>query len=134
MKTCQQCKDSKTCGAPLVSAETEQGVCPLFSWPTYTLWSYDVWGNAEDGYEVNDRSAYCRDLEIETTHNVYNKGTDAEFSDDLPSDRQILDALQREYFRNDVTLDKLEIDGDDQSIYITAARDGRPICGLELNE
>ena len=22
---------------------------------TYEVWSYDVWGNAEDGYEVNDR-------------------------------------------------------------------------------
>ena len=23
---------------------------------TYRVWSYDVWGNDEDGYSVNDRS------------------------------------------------------------------------------
>jgi len=23
---------------------------------TYTVWSYDTWGNDEDGYSVNDRS------------------------------------------------------------------------------
>ena len=23
---------------------------------TYQLWSLDVWGNADDGYDVNDRS------------------------------------------------------------------------------
>jgi hypothetical protein len=24
--------------------------------PTIEIWTYDVWGNEEDGYEVNDRS------------------------------------------------------------------------------
>ena len=31
--------------------------------PTVELWTYDVWGNEQDGYEVNDRSKIA---EIET--------------------------------------------------------------------
>jgi hypothetical protein len=29
-----------------------------------TLWSYDVWGNEEDGWEVNDRCALDRDIDV----------------------------------------------------------------------
>ncbi len=90
---------------------------------SYTLWSYDVWGNAEDGYDVNNRSAYCRDLEIETPIGFASNG-------------QILDALIGcGYFRQDVTLMKIEIT-DDTGTYIDIVdvKDARPICGLELNE
>ena len=27
----------------------------------WELWNYDVWGNAKDGFEVNDRSCFDRE-------------------------------------------------------------------------
>lgn len=47
---------------------------------TYTLWSLDVWGNAEEGFEVNDRSAWSRDFVIE-------------HEGDAPTDAEVLRAL-----------------------------------------
>lgn len=41
---------------------------------TYTLWSYDVWGNEEDGWEVNDRCALDRNLELPSTNSTDEEG------------------------------------------------------------
>jgi len=84
----------------------------------YRLWSYDVWGNADDGYEVNDQINYGI-VEIE---------------EDIPSDEDIVEALRGFYLKDDITVDDVEIDGDGQSIYVHDAEDGRPICVLELIE
>jgi hypothetical protein len=101
----------------------------------YELWSYHVWGNAEDGYEINDRDCYCRSVEVETTPHTYNKGTDKEFSDDLPANGQIMAALKLcGYLVHSCRLDMLEIDGDGESIYITESADGRPLCELLPHE
>jgi hypothetical protein len=85
----------------------------------WECWTYDVLGNARDGYEVNDRSCFDRgyslDLEIET-HNV---GTEREFQSASPSDEQI-----KEVFGASC---KIETDGDDLTIYVTRERDGYPI-------
>ena len=86
---------------------------------TWEAWTYDVWGNAKDGYDVNDRScldrAYPMRLRVET-HNV---GTPHEFDSAHPSDSQI----QRCFGVRCA----IETDGDDRVVYVTRARDGYPL-------
>lgn len=85
---------------------------------SYTLWSYDVWGNETDGFDVNDRSAYSRDVSMP----------------DQPTDKHILLALKRcGYLLNSVKLSDLDISGDDICIYIDDAKNGRPLCGFKRN-
>lgn len=74
----------------------------------YELWSYDVWGNAEEGYEVNDRS--CEDRK------VLFRCKDGE----CPTLCQIANRLGCK--PSDITLD-----GDDTSIYVNASDDGKPL-------
>ncbi len=101
---------------------------------SYELWSYDVIGNAKDGYEVNDRSCFSRDCQINTTKAEYNKGTEQEFTENAPSDSQILSALQSiGFLNNKVQVSDLDIDGDDKNLYITEAKDSYPLCELQLN-
>jgi len=99
----------------------------------YNVWSLDVWGNSQDGYDVNDRSCFPGAVEFPTTHEVYNEGTEHEFSDDWPSDIQILETLQEIGFFNDsCTLDKIDIEGESEfNLYIDSSRDGYPVCQLE---
>lgn len=46
--------------------------------PTYKLYSYDVWGNEEDGFEVND---------------IYPTGMEIELEDEEDNDEEMLRAL-----------------------------------------
>lgn len=86
---------------------------------TWEVWTYDVWGNANDGYEVNDR--YCLeraheiDLLIETT-DAHELGT---FKHASPTDKQIRAAFGIRC--------RFETDGDDVTIYVNRSRDGYPI-------
>lgn len=59
---------------------------------TYTLWTYDVWGNARDGWEVNDRCKHGT-VEIRCKVEVFNHGTDMEFANWEPTDRQLSRAV-----------------------------------------
>ena len=99
----------------------------------YNVWSLDIWGNETDGYEMNDRSCFQRDVEFPTTHKIYNQGTPQEFSDDWPTDQQILNKLiEIGYLNNNVSLADLEIDGDpNYSKYVDESKDGKPLCQLE---
>jgi len=77
---------------------------------SYELWFYDVWGNAEDGYEVNNRFCNNRNLEIECA------------DDTGPTMAQIAEILG---------CDESEIEdggGDDMVIYIDESADGKPLC------
>jgi hypothetical protein len=82
--------------------------------------TYGVWGNARDGYEVNDvyRRSQPETLMLEVT--TYNVGTLQEFESATPSDRQI---------RRVFGLGRIQIDtdGDDITIYVNRARDSYPI-------
>jgi hypothetical protein len=89
---------------------------------TWELWSYDVWGNAEDGYDVNDRSCIDRELRIRCKVQINNAGTPAEFASASPSDYQL-----GRIFGTQAALDT---DGDDLSIYVSRARDGYPLGAL----
>lgn len=88
----------------------------------WEVWTYDVWGNARDGYDVNDR--YCHDraypltLEVET----FNPGTPHAFNGATPSDKQL-----REVFGVNC---RITTDGDDLTIYVSRDRDSYPIGEL----
>lgn len=86
-----------------------------------TVWSmrtYDVWGNARDGYEVND-SYDAGEVELRIPQTRYNVGTPSEFVGAYPTDRQI----KRAFGVNC----RIETEGDDMTVYVNRMRDGYPI-------
>lgn len=87
---------------------------------TWEIADYDVWGNARDGYDVNDVYRHG-EIELRIAVEVNNAGTPQEFLSAYPSDSQIRKALGLRRF-------KIETDGDDLNIYVNRARDGYP-CG-----
>ena len=85
----------------------------------WEVWHYDVWGNAEDGYEVNDRSCSDRCLELVCEVLTANTGTPNEFQYAEVSDAQVKAALGLEGKR-------IETDGDDATIIANGANTGKP--------
>jgi hypothetical protein len=79
----------------------------------WKVWGLDVWGNEEDGYDVNDR---------------YDHGIICII--DEPTDEEILKAVDLDY-RNP---SKFDIDGDDGYLHIERVRDGRPLLQLERED
>jgi len=90
----------------------------------WEVWEYDVWGNDADGYEVNDRVCINHSLEITLNVTVNNPGTPQEFASAYPTNRQIRKAL---LIKPRV---KLDLDGDDVSIYVAAKKNGYPLGDL----
>ena len=92
---------------------------------TWEVWTYDVWGNARDGYEVNDRHCASREYAIAVPIETCNPNTPHAFDHAYPTVRQIRAALG-------VTGEPygVEVDGDDLTIYVTRGRDGYPIGEL----
>ena len=101
----------------------------------YDVWSLDVWGNTDEGYSINDRSCFSRDVEFPTTHNIYNEGTKQEFSDDWPTNKQIIDTLKEiGFLSDDADVSNIDIDGNyEYSLYLEDSTDGYPICQLEIS-
>ena len=91
---------------------------------TWTCWTYDVWGNARDGYDVNDRSCFDREYHLTLTVETHNVGTPHEFTSASPTDQQIRDVFGIHRFT------KIETEGDDLNITVSRARDGYPIGEL----
>ena len=88
----------------------------------WEVWTYDVWGNRKDGYEVNDRYCQSRDVEIYCTINKWNVDTPHAFESAGPSDYQLQQVFSVRC--------KLDTDGDDMTIYVNRASDGYPIGEL----
>ncbi len=88
---------------------------------TWEVWTYDVWGNEEEGFEVNDRSCIDRNLELILDIEVNNPGTPQEFLSANPTNQQIREALGVK------PRIKLELDGDDTYIYVNAEKNGFPL-------
>lgn len=86
---------------------------------TWALIDYfDVWGNAEDGWDVNNVSKEFDDLVI---------------ADDA-TDQDIIDYLiSIGYLAHGVTTDDIVIEDGGDYIEFFAAEDGRPICRLDRN-
>ena len=87
---------------------------------TWECWAYDVWGNARDGWDVNDRSCFDRAATLTLKVKVNNPGTPDEFESAYPSDGQIQTLFG-------IGRTKIETDGDDLVVYVNRARDGYPI-------
>lgn len=85
---------------------------------TWELRTYDVWGNARDGYEVND-SYNAGEIELRIPQTRHNVGTPSEFLSAYPSDRQI----KRTFGVNC----RIATYGDDVHIEVERERDGYPI-------
>ncbi len=89
-----------------------------------TVWeiaTYDVWGNADDGFEVNDVYR-CGTTEIACKIEVNNRGTPQEFKSAHPSNYQIKKVFG--------TRSRIDTDGDDMVIYVNRSRDSYPIGEL----
>lgn len=86
----------------------------------WEVWDHDVWGNAKDGYEVNDRSCICRDYPLRLKVQTANPGTPQEFKYAEPTDAQIRRALGIRWIR-------IETNGDSVYITVDRASDGYPI-------
>ena len=86
---------------------------------SWECWTYDVWGNARDGYDVNDRSCFDRDAKLRIAVTVNNPGTEHAFTSAYPTDRQIKALFGLRC--------RIATDGDDLNIYITRERDGYPL-------
>ncbi len=87
----------------------------------WEVWTYDVWGNARDGYDVNDRCCICRKYEMRLLVEVNNADTVSEFKSAYPTEKQIREALGLRRIQ-------LDLDGGDTTIYVNASKDGYP-CG-----
>ncbi len=89
------------------------------SWKVAT---YDVCGNARDGYEVND--VYRQgSVDLVLTVQIANEGTPHAFEHASPTDAQLREVFGCPRIR-------LETSGDDLTIYVNRARDGYPIGEL----
>ena len=101
---------------------------------SYELWFYDVWGNEEDGFEVNDRRNSSRDFVIPTMPKTYNRGKPGQFTDFVPSNKEILQALvDAEELKPLALSADIDIDGDGEYFYLTEGN-GFPLCELLLNK
>lgn len=89
---------------------------------TWRIWTFDVWGNAKDGYEVNNRYSHGT-VELRIPQTRHNIGSSQEFLSASPSDRQI----KRAFGVNC----RVDTDGDDLHIEVTRQRDGYPIGSME---
>ena len=86
----------------------------------FRLWTYDVWGNARDGFDVNDRYSHGY-VEIVCKHEVFNAGTPHEFETFEPTDRQLSRAAG---------FSRAAWEGQDGTYYAEDSRNGRPIGEL----
>jgi hypothetical protein len=78
------------------------------------IWEYDVWGNENDGYEVNDRSCTARKQAI------MKKAWDSE--------KEMIELSRRFFFIDDDA--EIELSGDDFTIYVDA--DNKPVGEFQL--
>jgi len=88
----------------------------------YTLRSYDVWGNDQDGYDVND-SFVVGEVRIRCRAQKHNVGTAHEFVDYVPTERQLALAVGER---------GLVWSGEpDETLYAETKR-GKPVCELRF--
>jgi hypothetical protein len=85
----------------------------------YKLYTYDVWGNARDGFEVNDFYAHGT-ITINVKPETYNKGSPHEFTSHEPTSLQLSRA---------VGVRGVEWEGESgYALYATKKSNGKPVC------
>ena len=119
----QGCSSKEGCGSKKKSTKEGIGVGVKDSGKYYELVDYfDVWGNEEDGWEVNNQTVWDGADDIYMSADT----TETELIDYLKSIR---------YLDDNVKESDLYIDwGDGDFIEIFKADDMMPICSLRLNE
>ena len=91
---------------------------------TYEIYRYDVWGNARDGWEVNDVWRTHAKIHVICKRKRYNVGTPQEFSTYAPTDRQLNRALGAR---------GLLWDGEtEHTLFAARKRDGKPVGELRF--
>ena len=95
---------------------------------TWDVWTYDVWGNAEDGYDVNDRSCIARDLSIPAVVKTH----ECIINDSTP---HVIESAEitESHIRNALGIKPkwpIDVDGDDVSLYVACGKTGRPLGEL----
>lgn len=88
----------------------------------YRLWTYDVWGNARDGYEVNDRYSHG-EISIKCKLQVHNIGTEHEFATWEPTNRQLTIAVAGK---------RLSWEWQEHSYEAEDSKTGKPVGCLEF--
>lgn len=85
---------------------------------TWNVFTYDVWGNDEDGFEVNDR---------------YDWGS-VKLPEDAPGKVVIQTIKDFGIFAQDALAEEFKIDGDGSIMVIEDARNDCPLCELILED
>lgn len=85
---------------------------------TVRFWSYDVWGNARDGFEVNDRRDEGRaTITLRTWEN----------------DKALFKIFKRMLgLKAGLHLSSFDIDGDDTVVYYNLAKNSYPVGEVQL--
>lgn len=107
-------------------AVDDKGIVVAGQYRRYRLYTYDVWGNETDGWEINNvfstdnvESFLCMEI-------VHNPGTDREFYSYSVTDEAIADAIGCD-------ISRIETDGDDECVYVTG-ENGYPLCEYRLED
>jgi hypothetical protein len=100
----------------------------------YEVISLDVWGNEEEGFEVNAAYHTNKFITVQVREHIINVGTPYQSVSYSPTDRAILAALVREGFlKNGVTTKDVEIDGEaEYTLYLQDKKTGEPVFHLEF--
>lgn len=114
-----------------------KGIVAVCEWATY-----DVWGNAKDGYEVNDVYRQERTIEIPVTVEIHNMPRIPGASDayrSFPDSMSIACEVLVCFNLSDASIRKalgitckIETDGDDRHITINREKDGYPLAELDI--
>jgi hypothetical protein len=88
----------------------------------YTLRVYDVWGNEQDGYDVNDTFT-IGEVRIRCRAEVHNPGMPSEFIDYVPTERQLALAVGEK---------GLVWSGESDDVLFAETKRGKPVCELRF--
>lgn len=85
---------------------------------TFEIINLEVWGNEEDGFEVN--AAYNTNKFIEMTLSQFE------------SDEWIINAMIEKGFLTEEAVDKVDVEGDGGFLYISDSRTYKPLYELRV--
>lgn len=88
----------------------------------WEVWGFDVWGNKDDGYTVNNRFCIDRERVLTLRIKTVNQGTKREFDY-----VEISDNMLKEIFGVSC---KISVDGDDVNYYVSRESDDYPLGEL----